>query len=525
MGLIKAFFHRNTFDKASFLAKDLYTYAPAGLFAWLDTNSVLQWLAENPVQAFILLLIFAAALLYRQRTAEYTPPLSFKPNLKRKDRTTFDDIAGLEAEKRELGEIVDYLKDPKKFARMGARLPGGVLLTGPPGTGKTLLARAVAGEAGVPFFSAGGSEFVEMLAGVGAARVRALFRQARKNAPSIVFIDEIDALGKRREAGEHSGGEREQTLNQLLMELDGFDPRRGVVVLAATNRPDILDPALLRPGRFDRQITVGLPGEKEREEILKLYAANKPFSRSVSFKTAARLTQGFTGAELENLVNEAALLTVRRNKTKIGRAELEEALDRALAGIGNTGDVYDEEVAAVHEAGHALVGYMLLGKDVLHKISIIPRGCSAGQTVFLNSNESFTTASLILARISTILGGRAAEEEIFGEAGTGCREDLQQATMLARQMVFELGMGLKTGLTVLKCVYGCVPGRENQMSEKALEAAEEEVRRILDHCYRQAQKEVSESIIALYDLSAALKLKKTLYANEIAQLIEGVAVC
>jgi len=481
-------------------------------------------LLENPfLPAFLLLIWIFLVLLTRPQAGRSLFNLGrLRPALQQKSGTTFADVAGLRAEKEELREIIFYLKDPARYAAMGARLPRGVLLAGPAGTGKTLLARAVAGEAGVPFFSVSGSEFVEMLVGVGAARVRDLFRQAQRKAPAVVFIDELDALGRRRgTAGHASHEEAELTLNQLLVELDGFDQRKGVVVLAATNRPDILDPALLRPGRFDRQITVDFPGQEDREEILRLHSRNKPLVRSVSFKTLARLTGGFTGADLENLVNEAALLAVRRNRKKIGRAELDEALERALAGIRNScSDNFDEEVAAVHESGHALVAYMLLGEKVLYKVSVVPRCRSGDQTLFLNSKSSFITASELMSRIATLLGGRAAEEEVFGEVSTGCQDDLVQATMLARQMVYQQGMGTKLGLAVLQCGHGCTPEGE-KLSEKTLETAEEEVRRLLEGCYREAQRVVSECIVQLHNLAGTLQVKKTLRAKEIKQVLEG----
>ena len=360
-------------------------------------------------------------------------------------RVTFADVAGADEEKYELVEIVEFLKEPRKFIELGARIPKGVLLVGPPGTGKTLLARAVAGEAGVPFYSISGSDFVEMFVGVGASRVRDLFETAKKNAPCIVFIDEIDAVGRQRGAGLGGGhDEREQTLNQLLVEMDGFDAHEGIIIIAATNRPDILDPALLRPGRFDRQVAVSLPDVKGREAILRVHARNKPFSNDVDLSVIARRTPGFSGADLENIINEGALLAGRRDKKLISMGELEEAIDRVIGGTQKKSRViseFEKRIVAYHESGHALVAYLLPNTDPVHKVSIIPRGRAGGYTLMLPEQDRYyMTKSELLARIATLLGGRVAEEVVLGEISTGAQNDLERTTSLVRQMIMEYGM-------------------------------------------------------------------------------------
>ncbi|MBQ0017009.1 MAG: ATP-dependent zinc metalloprotease FtsH, partial [Clostridiales bacterium] len=362
-----------------------------------------------------------------------------------KDKVTFDEVAGLTEEKEEVSELIDFLKQPKKFQKMGARIPKGVLLVGPPGTGKTLLAKAVAGEANVPFYFISGSDFVELFVGVGASRVRDMFKQAKHNAPCLIFIDEIDAVGRQRGAGLGGGhDEREQTLNQLLTEMDGFGANEGIIIIAATNRPDVLDPALLRPGRFDRQITVNLPDAKGREEILKVHARDKKFASNVSLANIAKRTVGFSGADLENLLNEAALLSVRRNKEKITMAEIDEGHDRVLMGPAKKSKTYTEKekkLVAYHEAGHAVVGIKLEGANEVQKITIIPRGVAGGYNLMLPKEETFTsTKKELLETISGLLGGRVAEELIFKEVTTGAHNDFEKATKIARAMVTEYGM-------------------------------------------------------------------------------------
>jgi len=367
-----------------------------------------------------------------------------------KKKVRFNDVAGADEEKQELVEVVEFLKDPRKFDAIGARIPKGILLVGPPGTGKTLLARAVAGEAGVPFFSISGSDFVEMFVGVGASRVRDLFENAKKNAPCIIFIDEIDAVGRQRGAGLGGGhDEREQTLNQLLVEMDGFGANEGIIIIAATNRPDILDPALLRPGRFDRQITVGRPDVKGREAVLEVHARNKPLDEHVDLKAIAQRTPGFSGADLENLLNEAALVAARRNKKKIDMSDIDEATDRVIAGPAKTGKVIsakERNIVAFHEAGHVVIGLTLDDAEIVHKVTIVPRGQAGGYAVMLPKEDRyFMTKPELLDKISGLLGGRVAEDIVFGEVSTGAHNDFQRATSIARSMVTEYGMSDKLG--------------------------------------------------------------------------------
>ncbi|MGE6489957.1 ATP-dependent zinc metalloprotease FtsH [Paenisporosarcina sp. NPDC076898] len=367
-----------------------------------------------------------------------------------KKKVRFNDVAGADEEKQELVEVVEFLKDPRKFDVIGARIPKGILLVGPPGTGKTLLARAVAGEAGVPFFSISGSDFVEMFVGVGASRVRDLFENAKKNAPCIIFIDEIDAVGRQRGAGLGGGhDEREQTLNQLLVEMDGFGANEGIIIVAATNRPDILDPALLRPGRFDRQITVGRPDVKGREAVLQVHARNKPLDEHVDLKAIAQRTPGFSGADLENLLNEAALVAARRNKKKIDMSDIDEATDRVIAGPAKTGKVIsakERNIVAYHEAGHVVIGLTLDDAEIVHKVTIVPRGQAGGYAVMLPKEDRyFMTKPELLDKISGLLGGRVAEDIVFGEVSTGAHNDFQRATSIARSMVTEYGMSDKLG--------------------------------------------------------------------------------
>ncbi len=446
-------------------------------------------------------------------------------------RVTFDHVAGADEEKQELQEIVEFLKDPKKFIDLGARIPKGVLLTGPPGTGKTLLGKAVAGEAGAPFFSISGSDFVEMFVGVGASRVRDLFENAKKNSPCIVFIDEIDAVGRQRGAGLGGGhDEREQTLNQLLVEMDGFDVNEGIIILAATNRPDILDPALLRPGRFDRQITVNVPDIKGREEILKVHIKGKPIDHTADLKVLARRTPGFTGADLENLVNEAALLAGRKNKKEIGMMEMEEAIDRVIAGTEKSSRVisdFEKKLVAFHEAGHALVGYLLPKTDPVHKVSIIPRGKAGGYTLMLPEEDRYyMTRSELLARVATLLAGRVSEELVFNEISTGAQNDLERATAIIRQMIMEYGMSEELGPITLGRKQGQVflgrdLGRDRDFSEEIAQSIDKEIRSMMDKCYNMARDVLDSNRERLDLLAEALLEKETLDASDIKALLEG----
>ncbi|ACB83680.1 ATP-dependent zinc metalloprotease FtsH [Natranaerobius thermophilus] len=448
-----------------------------------------------------------------------------------KSNVKFHDVAGADEEKEELVEVVNFLKEPQKFIDLGARIPKGVLLVGPPGTGKTLLGRAVAGEAGVPFFSISGSDFVEMFVGVGASRVRDLFENAKKNSPCIVFIDEIDAVGRQRGAGLGGGhDEREQTLNQLLVEMDGFDVNEGIIVMAATNRSDILDPALQRPGRFDRQITVNAPDLKGREEILKVHARDKPLEDNVDLKVVARRTPGFTGADLENLVNEAAIYAARRNKNRIGMKELEGAIDRVIAGTEKKSRViseFEKKIVAYHEAGHAIVGYLLPHTDPVHKVSIIPRGAAGGFTLMLpEEDRQFMTKTELLERVSTLLGGRVAEELKLKEISTGAQNDLERATTIVRQMIMEYGMSENLGPITLGQKQGQVflgrdIARDKDYSENIAYAIDKEIRNMVDSSYQEARETLEENIDKLEKIAQALMERETLVAKEIKMLMEG----
>ncbi|WP_127850071.1 ATP-dependent zinc metalloprotease FtsH [Lacticaseibacillus hulanensis] len=415
---------------------------------------------------------------------------------KSQNKVRFSDVAGAEEEKQELVEVVEFLKDPRKFSSLGARIPSGVLLEGPPGTGKTLLAKAVAGEAGVPFFSISGSDFVEMFVGVGASRVRDLFEEAKKKAPAIIFIDEIDAVGRQRGTGMGGGhDEREQTLNQLLVEMDGFTGNEGVIVMAATNRSDVLDPALLRPGRFDRKILVGQPDVKGREAILKVHAKNKPFADDVDLKTIAKQTPGFVGADLENLLNEAALVAARRNKKAIDASDLDEAEDRVIAGPAKKDRVITEKerrTVAFHEAGHALIGLVLSDSRVVRKVTIIPRGRAGGYAIMLPKNDQFLMSKKELnEQIVGLLGGRTAEEIVFNQESTGASNDFEQATQIARGMVTTYGMSKRLGTVTLEReggqpFIGAQYGQGAGYSQATATAIDDEVREIIDAAHKQA---------------------------------------
>lgn len=423
-----------------------------------------------------------------------------KPIDKKNNKVRFSDVAGAEEEKQELVEVVEFLRDPCKFLALGARIPSGVLLEGPPGTGKTLLAKAVAGEAGVPFFSISGSDFVEMFVGVGASRVRDLFENAKKNAPSIIFIDEIDAVGRRRGAGMGGGhDEREQTLNQMLVEMDGFEGDEGVIVMAATNRSDVLDPALLRPGRFDRKILVGRPDVKGREAILKVHAKNKPLAKDVDLKMIAKQTPGFVGADLENLLNEAALQAARRDKKEIDASDIDEAEDRVIAGPAKRDRViskHERETVAYHEAGHTIVGLVLNEARVVHKVTIVPRGRAGGYAIMLPKEDQMLMSKKNLKeQIAGLMGGRAAEEIIFGQQSSGASNDFQQATQLARAMVTEFGMSDKLGPVQYEGQANMQPGEFNgqhSYSGQTANIIDEEVKRIANEGMQQA-KEIIEA--------------------------------
>lgn len=444
---------------------------------------------------------------------------------------TFKDVAGLKEEKEEVQELIDFLKNPKKFTKMGARIPKGVLLVGPPGTGKTLLAKAVAGEAKVPFFYISGSDFVELFVGVGASRVRDMFKQAKQTAPCLIFIDEIDAVGRERGTGLGGGhDEREQTLNQLLSEMDGFTENEGIIIIAATNRPDVLDPALLRPGRFDRQVTVGKPDVREREEILNVHAKNKILSGSVNLKHIAERTPGYSGADLENLLNEAALLAVRRNKEAITMEEIDEASDRVLMGPAKTSrkvTEYEKKIVAYHEAGHAVSGIVLPNGEEVHKITIIPRGMAGGYTQMLPKEERTLvyTKKELEEQIITLLSGRASEQYYLKEISTGASDDLKRATKIARSMVTEYGMSSLGPMQFEHRNESVFLGRDyNQtknFSDQVALLIDQEVKKIIDDCYEKAQKIVSKEKKLVEILANRLIANETLTKEEIEDLVEA----
>lgn len=448
-----------------------------------------------------------------------------------KKRVTFDDVAGADEEKAELVEIVDFLKDNRRFSAMGARIPKGVLLVGPPGTGKTLLARAVAGEAKVPFFSISGSDFVEMFVGVGASRVRDLFEQAKKNAPCIIFIDEIDAVGRQRGAGLGGGhDEREQTLNQLLVEMDGFDANSGIIMIAATNRPDILDPALLRPGRFDRQILVNRPDVKGREAVLKVHARNKPLAPDVKLDVIAKRTTGFSGADLENVLNEAALMAARENRKEISMDNVDEAIDRVIAGPQKKSRVISEKernIVAYHEAGHAVVGYYCQNADTVHKVTIVPRGQAGGYAMMLPKEDRFlATKPELLDRVTGLLGGRVAEDLIFGEVSTGASNDFEKATAIVRSMITEYGMSerlapMQYGRSQGQVFLGRDIGHESNYSEKIAYEIDSEMQDLIRSCYQRAKDILTEHRDKLELLAQTLLERETLDEESIRQLMEN----
>jgi len=448
-----------------------------------------------------------------------------------KKKVRFKDVAGADEEKQELVEVVEFLKDPRKFAELGARIPKGILLVGPPGTGKTLLARAVAGEAGTPFFSISGSDFVEMFVGVGASRVRDLFENAKKNAPCIIFIDEIDAVGRQRGAGLGGGhDEREQTLNQLLVEMDGFGANEGIIIVAATNRPDILDPALLRPGRFDRQITVDRPDVNGREAVLKVHARNKPLAESVNMRAIAQRTPGFSGADLENLLNEAALVAARQNKKKIEMEDIDEATDRVIAGPAKKTRVISKKernIVAFHESGHTVIGLVLDDADIVHKVTIVPRGQAGGYAVMMpREDRYFMTKPELLDKIVGLLGGRVAEEIVFGEVSTGAHNDFQRATGIARKMVTEYGMSDKLGPLQFgqaqggQVFLGRDIGNEQNYSDAIAYEIDLEIQRIIKECYARAKQILTDNRDKLDIIAQTLLEVETLDAEQIKHLAD-----
>jgi cell division protease FtsH len=485
----------------------------------------------------MLFLLVMFYLFMRQLQAGGGKAMSFGKSRARllneaQNKVTFSDVAGIDEAKDEVEEIIAFLKDPKKFQKLGGRIPKGVLMMGPPGTGKTLLARAIAGEAGVPFFSISGSDFVEMFVGVGASRVRDLFEQGKKHAPCIIFIDEIDAVGRHRGAGLGGGhDEREQTLNQLLVEMDGFESNEGVIIIAATNRPDVLDPAILRPGRFDRRITVPRPDIRGREGILGVHTKKVPLGVDVNLHVLAAGTPGFVGADLENLVNEAALLAARQDKDSVAMLDFELAKDKVLMGSERRSMVMSDQerrTGAWHEAGHTIVGKLVEGNDSVHKVSIIPRGAALGVTMFLPSEDRhLMTRQQTLARIAMALGGRAAEEEVFGEITTGAHDDIKRATRLARAMVCELGMSELLG----PVAYGEneesvflgreMASRREDYSEATAREIDQEVRRIIEEQHEVARKVVRENRDKLDRLAQALLQRETLDSIEIEAALQG----
>lgn len=484
------------------------------------------------VLPFVLLIAFAFFFFNRQMAGNKSSMDFGKSKAKlssSNNKITFNDVAGLKEEKEEVAELIDFLKSPKKFQKLGARIPKGVLLFGPPGTGKTLLARAVAGEANVPFYFISGSDFVELFVGVGASRVRDMFQQAKRNAPCLIFIDEIDAVGRQRGTGLGGGhDEREQTLNQLLTEMDGFGENEGIIIIAATNRPDVLDPALLRPGRFDRQVTVNLPDVKGREEILGVHSKNKKLAQGITLKNLAKRTPGFSGADLENLLNEAALLAVRRNKEVITMSEVDEATDRVLMGPAKTSHKYsdnDRKLVAYHEAGHAVIGLKLDNANDVQKVTIIPRGAAGGYNMMVPSEEKLcSTKTDLLEQITGLLGGRTAEEIIFGEITTGAHNDFEKATKIARAMVTEYGMSDLGPLQFEQQEGSVFLGRDyNKSQHFSNEVANEidmEMRKIIDDCHKKATDIIKKNKKLLKLIADTLLEYETLTKEQIDYLVE-----
>ena len=496
-----------------------------------DSSSLLLIIIN--VLPFVLLIGFAFLFLNRQMAGNKNSIDFGKSKAKlstNNNKVTFKDVAGLKEEKEEVKELIDFLKNPKKFQKLGARIPKGVLLFGPPGTGKTLLARAVAGEANVPFYFISGSDFVELFVGVGASRVRDMFQQAKRNAPCLIFIDEIDAVGRQRGTGLGGGhDEREQTLNQLLTEMDGFGENEGIIIIAATNRPDVLDPALLRPGRFDRQVTVNLPDIAGREEILEVHAKNKTLADGITLKHLAKRTPGFSGADLENLLNEAALLAVRRGKDEITMSEIDEATDRVLMGPAKTSHKYseaDRKLVAYHEAGHAVIGLKLDNANDVQKVTIIPRGSAGGYNMMVPSEEKLcSTKTDLLEEITGLLGGRTAEEIVFGEITTGAHNDFEKATKIVRAMVTEYGMSDLGPLQFEQQEGSVFLGRDyNKSQHFSNEVANEidmEMRKIINECHDKAKKNISDNRDLLSLIADALLEYETLTKEQIDYLVKN----
>ncbi len=514
------------------LAQD---YAQRGIISIIydKPQQTSVWLSILPSAALIVLVIVFFFIFSQQTQGGGSRVMSFGKSRAKlvtpdKKKITFEDVAGADEEKEELGEIVDFLKHPRRFIELGARIPKGILLVGPPGTGKTYLAKAVAGEADVPFFSISGSDFVEMFVGVGASRVRDLFEQAKRNSPCIIFIDEIDAVGRHRGAGLGGGhDEREQTLNQLLVEMDGFNVNEGIIIVAATNRPDILDPALLRPGRFDRQIMVGIPDVKAREEILKIHARNKPLGEDISLEVLAKSTPGFTPADLENLMNEAALLSARRDKKKIEMKELEEATIRVVAGPEKKSKVVSEQdrkLTAYHEAGHAVVQKLIPNSDPVHQVSIIPRGRAGGYTLSLPKQDKYYVSKLELEdKIVMLLGGRVAEKMVLDDISTGAKNDIERATDIARKMVTEYGMSEALGPMTFgtdhdEVFIGRDLARSRNYSEEVAALIDKEVFGIIEIAYKKAEAILRENINKLHDVAHALLEKEKLDQYEFEEI-------
>ena len=498
----------------------------------VDPESSSFWLIIVNVLPIVLIVGFGFFFLTRQMNGA-NKSMDFGKSRARLSndncKVTFKDVAGLKEEKEEVSELIDFLKNPKKFTKLGARIPKGVLLVGPPGTGKTLLAKAVAGEANVPFYFISGSDFVELFVGVGASRVRDMFKQAKHTAPCLIFIDEIDAVGRQRGTGLGGGhDEREQTLNQLLTEMDGFGANEGIIIMAATNRADVLDPALLRPGRFDRQVTVDLPDVREREEILKVHARNKVLAPSVKLEYLAKRTPGFSGAALENLLNEAALLAVRRNKEAITMSEIDEATDRVIGGPAKLSRKYTEherQVVAYHEAGHAVLGIKLPNAEDVQKITIIPRGQAGGYTLMMPKEETYlATKSELLQRITGLLGGRVSEEIHFKEVTTGAHNDFEKATKIARAMVTEYGMSDLGPVQLEQQEGGVFLGRDynktKNFSNEIAHEIDKEVRKIIDSCYKEATRILKENQDLIKLIADALLENETITKEQIDSLVE-----
>ena len=490
------------------------------------------WEALLPYLSVIIVVIFGVVLI-RSILGANSKSFNFgktKAQVAQNVKVRFSDVAGIDEEKEELQEVVEFLRNPQKFTELGAKIPKGILLVGLPGTGKTLLAKAIAGESNVPFFSISGSDFVEMFVGVGASRVRDLFDQAKKEAPCIVFIDEIDAVGRQRGAGLGGGNdEREQTLNQLLVQMDGFEGNEGIIVIAATNRSDVLDPALLRPGRFDRQIYINPPDVKGREMILKIHARNKPIDGTVDFKTLARLTSGFTGADIENLLNEAAILAAKNNKKRLSMTDITESINKVLMGPQKKSRIVtdtDKRITAYHESGHAIIGKVLAHCDVVQEVSIIPRGMAAGYTLSRPDNdESHMSYNKLIDNVTMMLGGRVAEELFIKDISTGASNDIERATKIVRKMVTEWGMSSKLGAINLGSSSEVFLGRDYQTqinySEKTASIIDDEIKDILFSCYERAKKLLEEHAKQLMVMAEVLLEKETIYFNEVELIMKG----